>query len=52
MYRKSISDNASDNVYLSKAMNNGESSEDATKSNIEITNIININSSGTYEFNS
>lgn len=31
-------------------MDNGGTSTDATNSNIEISNIININSAGTYEF--
>lgn len=45
-----ISEDISDRVYKSNAMNNGGSSENATDANIEIQNIININNSGTYEF--
>lgn len=45
-----ITEDTTQNVYLSNAMDNGGSSEDATKANKEITNVINITSSGTYEF--
>lgn len=45
-----ISENTKQDIYLSNAMNNGGSGEEATKANIEITNVININKSGTYEF--
>jgi hypothetical protein len=46
----SISNDSSEAVYLTENMDNGGNSEDAIEANIEITNIININSSGTYEF--
>lgn len=46
----SISEDNTQGIYLSKAMDNGGSEEEATKANIEITNVININKSGTYEF--
>jgi hypothetical protein len=45
-----ISNDTSEDVYLTQTMNNGGSSEDATNANIEITNVININNSGIYEF--
>ena len=45
-----ITENSSENVYLSKATNNGGISEVAKSSNISIGNIININSGGTYDF--
>ncbi len=47
---ENISENTFENIYLTTAMNNGGSSEDAVEANIKINNIININSSGTYEF--
>lgn len=47
---ESISEDTSRDVYLSSTMNNGGSSEEAIDANIKITNIININSSGIYEF--
>ena len=47
---EAISTDTSSNVYLSNKMDNGGTSNDATSSNIEISNIININSAGTYEF--
>jgi hypothetical protein len=47
---ESISSDTSANVYLTNSMDNGGTSDDATKANIEIANVININSSGTYEF--
>ena len=46
---ESITKDTSKEVYLTTSMNNGGSSSDAENSNIEITNIININKSGTYE---
>ena len=45
-----ISTDSSNTVYLSTLANNGGTSEDATSANIEIGNIININSAGIYEF--
>ena len=47
---ETISTDTSSSVYLSNKMDNGGTSNDATSSNIEISNIININSAGTYEF--
>ena len=47
---EAISTDTSSSVYLSNKMDNGGTSNDATSSNIEISNIININSAGTYEF--
>jgi len=47
---ETISTDTSSSVYLSSQMDNGGTSTDATNSNIEISNIININSAGTYEF--
>lgn len=47
---ETISTDTSGSVYLSSQMDNGGTSNDATSSNIAISNIININSSGTYEF--
>ena len=47
---EAISTDTSSSVYLSNKMDNGGTSTDATSSNIEISNIININSAGTYEF--
>ena len=47
---ETISTDTSSSVYLSSQMDNGGTSNDATSSNIEISNIININSAGTYEF--
>lgn len=46
---ESITKDASKDVYLTTSMNNGGNSSDAENVNIEITNIININKSGTYE---
>ena len=45
-----ISTDSSQSVYLSSKMDNGGTSEDATKENIEVKNIINITKAGTYEF--
>lgn len=47
---ETISTDTSSSVYLSNKMDNGGTSNDATSSDIEISNIININSAGTYEF--
>ena len=47
---EAISTDTSSSVYLSNKMDNGGTSNDATSSNIEISNIININSAVTYEF--
>lgn len=47
---ETISTDTSSSVYLSNKMDNGGTSDDATSSNIEVSNIININSAGTYEF--
>lgn len=47
---ETISADTSSSVYLSNKMDNGGTSNDATSSNIAISNIININSAGTYEF--
>lgn len=47
---ETISTDTSSSVYLSSQMDNGGTSTDATSSNIEISNIININSAVTYEF--
>ena len=47
---EAISTDTSSSVYLSNKMDNGGTSNDATSSNIEVSNIININSAGTYEF--
>lgn len=44
-----LEDNLQD-VYLTTKMENGGNSEEAEKANIPITNIININKSGIYEF--
>ena len=45
-----ITQETNQKIYLSNAMNNGGSSKEAIEANEEITNVININSSGTYEF--
>ena len=45
-----ITSDASKTVYLTNTMNNGGSSDDAQNANLEISNIININQRGTYEF--
>lgn len=45
-----ISTDTEDSVYLTKSMNNGGANEEALDANIQIENIININSSGTYKF--
>lgn len=45
-----ISNNEDDLVYLTSNMNNGGNLEESIKANIEIDNIININSAGNYEF--
>lgn len=45
-----ITTDSSKGIYLTNSMNNGGTSEDATSANIEISNIINISSSGVYEF--
>ena len=47
---ETISTDTNSGVYLSNKMDNGSTSTDATRSNIEISNIFNINSAGTYEF--
>lgn len=47
---EAISTDTSSSVYLSSQMDNGGTSNDATSSNIEVSNSININSAGTYEF--
>lgn len=47
---ENISEDIFNDVYLSKTMNNGGSSEEAQDANIKITNIVNINNSGIYEF--
>lgn len=47
---ETISTDTSSSVYLSSQMDNGCTSTDATSSNIEVSNIININSAGNYEF--
>lgn len=47
---EAISTDTSSSVYLSNKMDNGGTSNDATSSNIEVSNSININSAGTYEF--
>ena len=47
---ETISTDTSSSVYLSSQMDNGGTSNDATSSNIEVSNSININSAGTYEF--
>ena len=46
---EAISTNSSQTVYLSSKMDNGGTSSDATKENIEISNIVNITKAGTYE---
>lgn len=45
-----ISTNSQESVYLSSKTNNGGTSTNAQESNIEISNIINITTAGTYEF--
>lgn len=45
-----ISHDMSGDVYFSESMKNGGSSEDASKANIAISNIVNIQNSGVYEF--
>lgn len=45
-----ISNDKSENIYLTDIMDNGGNSNESAKANIEITNIININNSGIYEF--
>lgn len=45
-----ISTDIEDSVYLTKSMNNGGNSQEAQEANIQIENIVNINSSGTYKF--
>lgn len=47
---ESITTDSSTGIYLTKSMNNGGNSDEAKKANIEIMNVININSSGIYEF--
>lgn len=49
---KTISTDTSSSIYLSNKMDNGGTSDDATNSNIEVSNIININSAGTYNVQS
>lgn len=45
-----ISENISENIYLSNSTNNGGTTNEAKEANVEIENIINISKSGTYEF--
>lgn len=45
-----ITEDTNPKIYLSNAMNNGGNSKEATEANEEIANVININSSGIYEF--
>jgi uncharacterized membrane protein len=47
---KEISKDSKDDIYVSSSMDNGGKSENAQKANIEIENIINIKTSGIYEF--
>lgn len=47
---EAMSKNSSDDIYLSKDMDNGGTSEEAKKANISVDNVINIKKSGTYEF--
>jgi hypothetical protein len=47
---ENISEDSSDNIYLTNSMDNGGTSSDAIKANIEIENVINIAKAGTYEF--
>ena len=47
---EAISTDSTSAVNLSNSTNNGGTSTDATSSNIEIANIINITAAGTYEF--
>ena len=47
---KEISKDTNQNIYLSGSTNNGGTSSEAKDANIEIANVLNINSSGTYEF--
>lgn len=47
---EAISTDTSTSVYLSNKMDNGGTSNDATSSNIEVSDIINIKSAGTHEF--
>lgn len=49
---KTISTDTSSSIYLSNKMDNGGTSDDTTNSNIEVSNIININSAGTYNVQS
>lgn len=45
-----IPNDSNKNIYVSKITDNGGISKESIEANIEIKNIININSSGTYEF--
>jgi len=45
-----ITENTNESIYLSHKMNNGGESEEALKANIDISNIVTIKESGTYEF--
>ena len=47
---ETIRTDTNQNIYLSTSTNNGGTSSDAKSANIEIKNVLNINSSGTYEF--
>lgn len=47
---EAISKDSSNDLYLSKDMNNGGTSDEAKKANISVDNVINIKKSGTYEF--
>lgn len=45
-----ITKDDTNNIFLSSGMNNGGTSDDAKKANIDVKNIINIKESGVYEF--
>jgi hypothetical protein len=47
---ENISEDSAQKIYLSRLIDNGGTSEEALEANIEIDNIINITSAGTYEF--
>ncbi len=47
---EAISTVDTNNMYLSNGMSNGGTSENAMNANIQITNVVNIKNSGTYEF--
>lgn len=47
---KEIETDANSGIYVTNKMNNGGTQSESISSNIEVANVININSAGTYEF--